>query len=198
MRKKFTQIGARTNMTNIVDGFPYVIWKPDNWQTEEGLGARLLHSGKYNTCVFKAHVWIAFHGLILAIEGPCLGIDHDQRIIDDCNTKYPLRPREWGLGDLAYGGATRYLVGRKESQDAPLTPFDVYWNALIGFYRGRVEIVIAQLKKHAWAQQVFRGSFKSLVIHHNISSIMTALEIRQEILAGRPPFEVVGPWPHNI
>lgn len=184
-----------------LSGFPYVVWKPDKWRAEEaanGLGARLLRSGKYNTCVFKAHVWIAFHGLILALEGPCLGVDHDQKIIDDCNAKYPMRPTEWGMGDLAYGGAVRYLVGRKDSADAPITQFDIYWNALIGFYRSRVEIVIARLKKHGWCQQVFRGRFDTLCMHHHISSIMTALEIRQEILAGRPQFEVIGPWPHGI
>ena len=95
----------------------------------------MLYSGKYNAACFKAHVWISFHGLILGVEGPCLGVDHDARIIEDCAHKYIMRPNEWGLGDLAYGGAARYTVGIKEQAGVALHRQDVYWTALVAFYR---------------------------------------------------------------
>ena len=79
-----------------------------------------------------------------------------------------------------------------------LTPADIYFTALVAFYRARVEQVIARLKKHQWCHTPFRSSFALLCVHHNISSVMTALEIRREIEAGQPLFEVIGPWPHNI
>ena len=143
-------------------------------------------------------MWISFHGLILGIEGPCLGVDHDQRIIDDCAFEYVMKDREWGVGDLAYGGAVRYTVGVKQPIGGILTPADIYFTALVAFYRARVEQVIARLKKHQWCHTPFRSSFALLCVHHNISSVMTALEIRREIEAGQPLFEVIGPWPHNI
>ena len=112
-----------------------------------------------------------------------------------------MRNNEWGLGDLAYGGApTRYLCGAgvKESANFPINDLDAYWTALIAFYGARVEQVIARLKRHAWCQQVFRGSYEMLVVHFKITSALTALSIKRQFLAGKPLFEVVGPWPHNI
>ena len=92
----------------------------------------------------------------------------------------------------------RYTVGVKQPIGGILTPADIYFTALVAFYRARVEQVIARLKKHQWCHTPFRSSFALLCAHHNISSVMTALEIRREIEAGRPLFEVIGPWPHNI
>ena len=109
-----------------------------------------------------------------------------------------MRPGEWGLGDLAYGGEERRLCGVKESDDHPLTKLDVYWNSLIGFYRARVEQVISKLKRHEWSQSVFRGSFEMLMVHFKITGITTTLSIKRKILNGNPPFEVVGPWEHDF
>ena len=99
---------------------------------------------------------------------------------------------------MAYGGAARYICGVKETVGHPITQLDAYWTALIGFYRARVEQVIARLKRHQWCQQVFRGSFSSLVQHHTVTSVFTALAIRREIESGHPLFEVIGPWPHQF
>ena len=162
-----------------------------------GIGGRLLTSGKYNTACFKGHLWMAFHGLILGLELD-VGVNHDMRILDDCTHRYLMRNNEWGLGDLAYGGAPRYLCGVKESANSPINDLDAYCTALIAFYRARVEQVIARLKRHAWCQQVFRGSYEMLVVHFKITGALTALSIKRQILAGKPLFEVVGPWPHNI
>ena len=52
---------------------------------------------------------------------------------------------EWGLGDLAYGGCGRMLVGRNHPTSAnqrAFTRYDAYWNDLIAHYRSRVERVI--------------------------------------------------------
>lgn len=68
----------------------------------------------------------------------------------------------------------------------------------MAFYRSRVEIVIARLKRDAWCQQVFRGSFELLVALSEITVIMTAMQMKREFEAGKCMFEVVGPWPHRI
>ena len=94
--------------------------------------------------------------------------------------------------------AKHYTVGVKQQPGELLEPVDVYWTALVGFYRARVEQVIERLKKHMWCQTVFRGSYELLVVHHTISSVMCALEIRHEVEASKPLFKVVGPWAHNI
>jgi hypothetical protein len=177
-----------------------VVWKPTKWKSEMkkgGIGAELLFAGKYKTCCFKGHIWIAFHGLPLALE-MTLGKPHDMKILEESCHRYPMKPKEWGLGDLAYVGAERHLCGIKDSEQHPITQLDVYWNAIIAFYRARVEQVIARFKRHQWSQQVFRGSYESLVMHFEITAVMTTLRIRREIKEGRPLFEVVGPWPHNI
>ena len=72
------------------------------------------------------------------------------------------------------------------------------WNSIIAFYRSRVEIVIACLKKHEWCKTPFRGSFKSLTTYNEIRNVLTAVEIRREIEKGEPMFEVCGPWPHDF
>ena len=130
--------------TNIVDGFPYGCWKPTDWESEVakgGLGAELLLSGKYNSACYKGHLWMAFHGLPLGVE-LCLGVPHDMGIMGETGHRYPMRLREWGMGDLAYGGAERYTVGVKSSAGHAVTKLDVYWTALVGFYRARVEQVL--------------------------------------------------------
>ena len=86
------------------------------------------------------------------------------------------------------------LCGNKPEE----TQFDTFWNSLISFYRGRVEIVISKLKKHAWCKTAFCGSYKSLVAYMEIAVVMPALEIiiRRGLEAGESTFEVWGPWPH--
>ena len=86
------------------------------------------------------------------------------------------------------------LCGNKPEE----TEFGTFWKSLISFYRGRVEIVIAKLKKHAWCKTAFRGSYKALshVVYMEIVVAMTALEIRRNLERGESVFEVCGPWPH--
>ena len=69
-----------------------------------------MKSGKYNTCVFKGHVGITFWGGIVAQTGPHLGVDHDSRIWNDTQVLFPMRPGEWGLGDLAYEHCERIFL----------------------------------------------------------------------------------------
>jgi hypothetical protein len=161
------------------------------------LGGRLLHSGKYNTCVLSNHLCIGLHGLPLAHTGPHSGPDHDMEKYRQFRHKYPLRRNEWGFGDLAYGGAQRYLTGRKNEGDI-WTTFDEYWNSLISFYRARIEKVISRIKAHSWCQQVFRGNFELFVALQEISVVLASLEIRREFEAGTPMFEVIGPWRHSF
>ena len=84
------------------------------------------------------------------------------------------------------------LCGNKPEE----TQFDTFWNSLISFYRGHVEIVIAKLTKHAWCKTAFRGSYKALVAYMEIAVVMTALEMRRGLEAGESMFEVCVPWPH--
>ena len=60
------------------------------------------------------------------------------------------------------------LCGNKPEE----TEFGTFWKSLISFYRGRVEIVIAKLKKHAWCKTAFRGSYsyKALVAYMDLDS----------------------------
>ena len=105
------------------------------------------------------------------------------------------------MGDLAYIGSERISTGRKTPtsiNEAPLTHFDIYWTNLISFYRARVEIVIARLKRDAWAQQVFRGSFQLLVAFSEITAVTTTMQMKREFDEGKCMFEVVGPWPHQF
>ena len=53
------------------------------------------------------------------------------------------------------------------------------WNSIIAFYRSRVEIVIARLKKHEWCKTPFRGSFKSLTTYNinEIRNVLTAAQL---------------------
>jgi hypothetical protein len=108
---------------------------------------------------------------------------------------------EWGLGDLAYGGCERMLCGCKAPtsiNQAPVDHFSKYWTSLVAFYRARVEIVIARLKRDAWCQQVFRGSFELLVALSEVTVVMTAMQMKREFDQGKCMFEVVGPWPHRF
>ena len=107
---------------------------------------------------------------------------------------FELEDGELGLGDKAYCGRQQILCGIKPEQ----TEFDTFWNSLISFYRGRVEIVIAKLKKHAWCKTAFRGSYKALMAYMEIAVnvVMTALKIRRNLEKGEAMFEVCGPWPH--
>ena len=52
------------------------------------------------------------------------------------------------------------------------------------------------MKNHGWMDSTFRGSFTTLVTLNEITVVFTALEIRREIEAGKPMFEVCGPWDH--
>ena len=88
------------------------------------------------------------------------------------------------------------LAGRKPE----VTHFGTFWNSIIPFYMGRVEVVIARSKRHAWCHTAFRGRFKSLCAFNEITTVMTAIEvrirIRRKMASGKPMFEVCGPWKH--
>ena len=58
-------------------------------------------------------------------------------LIDDGD--WELVEDDWGLGDKAYIAINHFFL----------------W--------GRIEVVIAKLKKHAWCKTAFRGRWKSLV-----------------------------------
>ena len=119
------------------------MWSPKSWENETRIGARWSKSGKYNTCVFKGHVGITFWGGIVAQTGPHLGVDHDSRIWNDTQVLFPMRPGEWGLGDLAYEHCERILSGRTMPSGAqamlanPWTDADVFMKNFIAFYRAR-------------------------------------------------------------
>ena len=83
--------------TVIWDGFPAGVWKPNNWEpTFDKFGGRDLKSGKYNSCVFKYHVAIGFHGLIHAVTGPAIGVDHDAKLyMWDTSTVETLNNARW-------------------------------------------------------------------------------------------------------
>ena len=113
--------------------------------------------------------------------------------------RYPMYDGEMALGDLIYGGCPGVLCGRKHpthANQARWTMRDAMWNTLISHYRARVETVIHRLKNHGWMDSTFRGSFTTLVTLNEITVVFTALEIRREIEAGKPMFEVCGPWDH--
>jgi hypothetical protein len=105
------------------------------------------------------------------------------------------------MGDLAYIGCERITTGGKipiSINQSPLDFFDIYWTNLVAFYRARVEIVIARVKRDAWLQQVFRGSFALLVAFSEITAVTTAMQLKREFEEGKCMFEVVGPWPHQF
>ena len=77
--------------TVIWDGYPLFVWKPKKWEDPNGVGARLLQSGKYNACCFKGHVAIGFNGLIHA-HTLHVGVEHDQRMWDDGSVCFPMKP----------------------------------------------------------------------------------------------------------
>jgi len=215
------------NVTFIPDGLPYVTWQPSKWEYEVNsnhdvqelfgwtdsdvgsgqVGLRWLKSGKYKQAIMKGHLIIGLHGLILK-HSAHLGMQNDTVIMDtimeedgraDCDdgdeeAMWELEEGEWGLGDKAYCGIRQMLCGNKPEE----TEFDTFWNSLVSFYRGRVEIVIAKLKKHAWCKTAFRGSYKALVAYMEIAVVMTALEIRRNLEKGESMFEVCGPWPHKF
>ena len=62
-----------------------------------------------------------------------------------------------GMGPCCGIKLKQMLCGNKPEE----TEFGTmsFWNSLVSFYRGRVEIVIAKLKKHAWCKTAFRGSY---------------------------------------
>ena len=97
----------------------------------------------------------------------------------DENAMWELEEDEWGMGDKAYCGIKQMLCGNSNKPEK--TEFGTLWNSLIAFYRGRIEIVIAMFKKHAWCKTAFRGSYKTLVAYMEIAVVMTALEIRQNL-----------------
>ena len=189
--------------TIIWDGYPLPVFKPQKWIDDDRIMcARYLQSGKYNCACFKAHVGIGFTGVIHALTGPHLGIDHDKRIYDDTTANFPKVLGEWHLGDLAYDGCHCVLTSRKqpsgEGQDA-WDERDEWWKNFVAHYRSRVEIVIAKLKRHQWCQVTFRSDFNTLCAHFNVSNLMTAMEIKHNFeVNDTSMFEVVGPWPHDF
>jgi hypothetical protein len=79
--------------TVIWDGYPSAVWKPSKWDaTADKFGARDLKSGKYNCCVFKFHVCIGFHGLIVAHTGPHFGVPHDHSMWIEDAKQFPMKP----------------------------------------------------------------------------------------------------------
>ena len=112
-----------------------------------------------------------------------LGVDHDLRMLEDTQEQFARLPGEWGLGDLAYQHAERYLTGRTRpgpnQHNLPVwTEVDDFMKEFIAFYRGRVENIIHRIKNHMWCQTAFRGSFEMLTSLNNIAVLGTALEIR--------------------
>ena len=190
--------------THIWDGYPVSVWAPREWNKEKGIGARWLNSGKYNCCVFKGHLAITFWGGIVGYSGLHLGVDHDFRILQDTEDKFPILPGEWRLGDLAYQHALRCLAGRtrpnaRQHNLPAWTPVDDFLKEFIAFYRARVESVIHRVKNHGWCKTEFRGSFEMLNTLNNIAVLVTALEIRLDFeLDDKFMFECVGPWPHTF
>ena len=151
--------------------------------------------------VLKGEVLMGFHGLMNGHIAPILGVDHDERIADD-HVEFQTLPNEWQLGDLAYGGLTRCLTGRKLptglNEDAWMEA-DEFFRQLIAFYRGRAENVISRIKCHGWCEGVFRGSFELLMNLWDIAVILLAQEMREDFrVDGFLMFEVVGPWPHDF
>jgi len=185
--------------TVIWDGYPLPVWKPSNWLQD----GKYVYSGKYKACVYKGHVGIAFWGGIVACTGPHCGVDHDRRIWRETRHLFPMHRGEWGLGDLAYEKCPRVLTSRKHpapgTNARPWAPRDEFMKNLIAHYRARVENVIFRLKNHAWCQRTFRGRFKMFVALNDITTHLTALEIKDDFLLDhRPMFSVVGPWPHDF
>jgi hypothetical protein len=185
--------------TYMCDGYPVYCWQPKNWKAPSGIGGADLLCTKYVTAAYKGHLYIGFHGLIVAHVGPCGGTECDVKIWKDAYHKYPMYPGEMALGDKIYGGCPQVLCGKKipthRSQPA-LTVEDRVFNELVSHYRARVEIVINRLKNHNWCKSTFRGSLTMMGTFMEIAVVFTALEIRREIEAGQVMFEVVGPWPH--
>lgn len=62
---------------------------------------------KYNSCVFKFHVAIGFHGLIHAFTGPAIGVNHDDKMWDRDSEQFPMVAGEL-LGDWHF--FTRHLA----------------------------------------------------------------------------------------
>ena len=146
------------------------------------VGLQWLKSGKYKQAIMKGYLIIGLHGLILK-HSAHLGVDNDTGVMEtimeedggaDCDdgdedaiAMWELEEWEWGLGDKAYCSIAQMLCGNRPEE----TQFDTFWNSLISFYRGRVEIVIAKLKKYAWCKTAaIRGSYKSLVAYITANS----------------------------
>ena len=73
---------------------------------------------------------------------------------------WPMVDGDWGLGDKAYIAIERVLCGNTPEQ----THFDLFWNSIIAFYRGRIEVAIAKLKKHGWCKTPFRGRRRAMEV----------------------------------
>ena len=62
-----------------------------------------------------------------------------------------------------------------------------------------MEIVIKRIKNAGWCQSIFRGSEELFTHLFDITTMMTALEIRLQFDEDQKVmFEVVGPWDHTF
>ena len=162
------------------------------------MGIRSLHGSPHNGCLRTALVGTTYKWAGVRMKYECICA---HRMWREHEHELMTHDGEWGLGDLAYGGCGRMLVGRKHptfANQRAFTRYDAYWNDLIAHYRSRVERVVCRVKSHAWCLgQPFRGSYALLVQFMEVTVLTTALEIRTEFEEERRPvFEVVGPWDH--
>jgi len=68
---------------------------------------------------------------------------------------------------------------------------DLIWNAVVQFYRSRVEHIYSSFKRHSMFSYIFRGSIDTLTDALYVNAHTTNIYLRSRIR-----YCPVGPWVH--
>lgn len=173
-------------VTGAVDTFPVRVQHPKNSEL-----CRALFNPKYGTTVYKVELIVDFLGRITSFSGPHLGTKYDGHLFLKNWNKHPLHPSEFLLGDGHYAYLPYCIGPFKQPSGGALSLEEYYVNAVISFYRSRVEHMNARFEKHYAFRTPFRGGVESLTDILHITAHTT--NVYNHFY---PSYEFVGPWRH--
>jgi len=171
-------------VTGFTDSFPLYFQQPKNSTLRKGF-----YNAKYGGCIIKYLIIIDCLGRIIFFHGPWGGCSYDGHIFNATAILHPLKPWERLLGD----GHFTVCPGVLSPYRKPLsTHNEATFNAVLSFYRSRVEHVIGYLKRHAMFSTPFRGNIGVLS-----KSMKLAAHTSNVRLKSHARYRPVGPWPHG-
>ena len=163
----------------------------DTFPKEVHCGA--FKNGKYGYKIVKGSIVVDFRGNLLDFQLNEYGNRNDAAFWPYHQNSMGWLPWEYGLADMAYELCPNLLT--QYVWRACLTHTGMLYNAALGFYRSRVEAVVADVVKdkglfaHAWAGNMpFLAALMKIEVH--------ATQLYRSMLGGVRYNDVSGPYGH--